>query len=104
MFVSFEIGTKNRTSIIIKTSHFLKNRGHGFTERLFPHMYTTLKGITPKIFLSSNIVRLQRILSEDLYFFIGIVTLIHLQDLIANDICGMRDILAKMSSFNLFFV
>ena len=33
---------KNRT--------FLWNRGHGFAPRLFPQMYTTFKGITPKAF------------------------------------------------------
>ena len=45
----------------IKTTHFLRNHSNGFAQQLFPH--------TPK-----------RILSEDLYFFIGTVTLIHLQD------------------------
>ena len=33
----------------IKTVHFLRNRGHGFAQRLFPQIYTAFKGITPKI-------------------------------------------------------
>ena len=34
----------------IKTTHFLRNRGQGFAQRLFPQMYTTFKGIMAKIF------------------------------------------------------
>ena len=36
--------------------------------------------------------------------FISTLTLIHLQDKMTYDICGMREILAKTSSFNMFFV
>ena len=43
-------------------------------------------------------------LLEDLHFFIGTVTLIDPQDYMTCDICGMCDILAKMSSFNLSLV
>ena len=78
----------------MKTTHFVKNRGHGFAQRLFPQMNTAFKGIVPKIFLSwsSNIVHLQRILSEDLYIFITTITLIHLQDQSTCDICGVHHV------------
>ena len=67
---------------VLRTAHFLRNGRCGFGQRLFPQLYTAFKGITSKIFWvwAQNIIRLQRILSEDLYFFIGTVTLIHLQD------------------------
>ena len=59
-----------------------------------------------KLFFELKIVhlRLQRILSEDLYFFIGTVILLHLKNKKMCHIFGMWDILAKMSSFNLLFV
>ena len=30
--------------------HFLRNHRHRFSQRLFPHMHTTVKGILPEIF------------------------------------------------------
>ena len=68
-----------------KKHTFLRNRGYGFAQRLFPQIYTAFKGTTLKFFelelkhcaLSE---KLQRVVSKDLYFFIGTVTLIHLQD------------------------
>ena len=47
IFVSLEICTKYRKPFI---TFFLRNRGHGFDQRLFPQMYTAFKGITPKVF------------------------------------------------------
>ena len=52
IFVSLEIITKNKKAFITKTAHFLRNRGHGFAQRLFPQMCTAFKAITPKIFIT----------------------------------------------------
>ena len=34
----------------IRTAHFLRNRRHGFAQRLFRQIYTAFKGLPPKIF------------------------------------------------------
>ena len=96
IFVSFEVSTKSRKSFK-RTAHFLRTHRHGFAQQLFLQMHTAFKGITLRI-LWVRAQTLQRILSEDPYFFTGTVTLIHLQR-----ICGIRNILAEMRYFNLFF-
>ena len=45
----------------------MRNRGHGFPQRLFPQMYTAFKGITPEIFW----VRAKTLYASREYFFIG---------------------------------
>ena len=38
-------------SVLTHKNHtFMRNRGHGFAQRLFSQMYITFKGIRPKIF------------------------------------------------------
>ena len=103
-FVSFEIGTKNRKSSITKKPHiFWGIRGTVLLNGYFLKRTPLLKELHQKMFelelehctLTENTLR--RLIVCHWYCNFNPPPRL-------NDICGMCDVSAKMSSFNLFFV
>ena len=105
IFVSFEIGTKNRKSFITWKPHILsKIVGTVLLSGYFLKWTPLLKELRQRFFWvgAQTLFTYRESSQKDLYIFITTITLIHLQDQSTCDICGMHHVWAKIK--NLQFV
>ena len=91
----------------IKTAHFLRNCGHGFAQRLFPQITSLLRELHQRFFeleLEHCTLTLTENPLKTLILFHWYCNFNPPTRLTTYDIFGMHNVLAKISSFNLFFV